>query len=79
MKERKAIHSTTNKTIIKHLRTTKKFIKNHPEILFIRADKGNTTVVLNKNEYIKNMEIILNDNTTYKIINKDQKTNRRLT
>jgi len=30
---------------------TKKFVKNNLNILFTRADKGNTVVALNRNEY----------------------------
>jgi len=44
---------------------TNRFVKDNPNILFTRADKGNTVVALNKNVYIKNMENCLSDSDTY--------------
>jgi len=43
------------------LKLTKRFIKNHPYIIFTRADKGNITVALVKTEYITRMEDMLHD------------------
>jgi len=43
----------------------KLFIKKHSSIIFTRADKGNITVALDKNEYITKMEDILHDQDTY--------------
>jgi len=34
-------------------------------VIFTRADKGNTTVALNKDVYIKNIEELLSDRNTY--------------
>jgi len=45
----------------KWLDSTKHFIKDHPHILFINADKGNITVTLDINEYINKMEQLLLD------------------
>ncbi|KYQ51610.1 hypothetical protein ALC60_09284 [Trachymyrmex zeteki] len=36
-----------------------------------KADKGNVTVALNKDNYIEKMEEIVSDNNTYEVINKD--------
>jgi len=47
---------------------TKRFIKNNPNILFTRADKGNTVVALDKNDYVKNMEDCLSDSDTYTVL-----------
>jgi len=44
---------------------TKKFIRHNPEVIFTRADKGNTTVALGRLEYINKMEINLSDSNTY--------------
>jgi len=41
--------------------TTVKFCKNNPNLIFTRADKGNVTVAMNKDEYLKKMEIMLQD------------------
>lgn len=54
---------------------TKKFLRKHPDILFIRADKGNVTVVMNKKDYMTKMEKLLSDKNTYKIDKKDPRKN----
>jgi len=51
--------------IIDAVSITKKFVKDNPNILFTRADKDNTVVALDKNEYINNMETCLSDSDTY--------------
>jgi len=53
------------------LQVTKKFTKSHPNILFTRADKGNTTVALNKNKYCSQMETMLHDKDTYEVVKND--------
>jgi len=50
---------------------TYKFIKNNPNVIFTRADKGNITVALNKVDYINRIEDLLGDNETYEIVKKD--------
>ena len=47
------------------------FISENPEILITRADKGNTTVIMNRESYRRKMYEILNDQSTYILINKD--------
>ncbi|EFN72061.1 hypothetical protein EAG_00118, partial [Camponotus floridanus] len=42
----------------------------NPDILFTRADKGNITVALNKDDYLSNMSVLLADENTYKVVNK---------
>jgi len=44
---------------------TKKFIKDNPDILFTRADKGNTVVTLDRVDYLNKMEAYLSDSDTY--------------
>jgi len=51
--------------ILDAVSSTKKFLKDNPNILFTKADKGNIVVALDKNEYIKNMETCLLDSDTY--------------
>ncbi|KYN20065.1 hypothetical protein ALC57_07591 [Trachymyrmex cornetzi] len=60
-----------NVIIKKGMKDLIKFINNHPDILITRADKGNTTVVLNRNDYNSKMYEILNDNNTYINVTKD--------
>jgi len=55
-------------TLITATQTTKKFIKNNPEVLFTRADKGNTVVALDRTDYISKMENSLSDTNTYTVI-----------
>jgi len=72
----KARHKDTKDIqILELLQKTKKFVKNNPNVIFTRADKGNVTVALDKNDYYIKIEEILKDTETYTIISKDP-TNR---
>ncbi|KYN10994.1 hypothetical protein ALC57_16846 [Trachymyrmex cornetzi] len=53
---------------------TKTFIDSHPELLFTRADKGNSTVIMNVSDYKEKMNELLSDINTYIKINKDPTT-----
>ncbi|XP_057325921.1 uncharacterized protein LOC130667978 [Microplitis mediator] len=53
------------------IRVTSKFIKENPEIIFLKADKGNVTVVVDREFYISKMMILLNDTYTYRPIQCD--------
>lgn len=44
-------------------------MKNNPDIIFTRADKGNITVAIQKNDYINKINDMLCDKDTYSIIN----------
>jgi len=57
--------------IIYWLSCTKIFTKNNPNILFTRADKGNVTVILQKNDYTNRIENMLSEDNTYISLNKD--------
>jgi len=62
------IDRSRNETEIKLIaasKTTRRFIKNNPDVLFTRADKGNTVVALDRIEYISRMENCLSDTNTY--------------
>lgn len=50
---------------------TKSFLKNHPDILVLKADKGNVTVIMDKQNYIEKCLEQLNDTKYYQRINKD--------
>jgi len=65
------VHNTHIDSINKWVGMTRTFIKDNPNILFTRADKGNTTVVLDKDEYTHKMEAMLSDSDTYTKISKD--------
>jgi len=57
--------------LLKLAEDTKRFIKSHPNIIFTRADKNNVTDALNKDFYINQINEMLQDETTYTIMNKD--------
>ena len=42
-----------------------KELRNHPDIVVLKADKGNVTVVMNKQAYDNQILDMLNDTTTY--------------
>lgn len=49
---------------------TRIFLKNNPNVIILRADKGNVTVAINRSDYEIKMSEILNDNNTYKEVSK---------
>jgi len=58
-------------SILSAVSATKMFIKNNPSILFTRADKGNSVVALDKEEYIQKMETNLSDLNTYTLLKRN--------
>jgi len=66
--------NTTTELLTSLTNSTKNFCQKNPEIIFTRADKGNITVALNKNDYFKKMEVLLGDTNTYTLIKKDPST-----
>ncbi|XP_011868003.1 PREDICTED: uncharacterized protein LOC105562081, partial [Vollenhovia emeryi] len=57
--------------LVTWLNATKQFVKDHPEILFTRADKGNITVAMKVSDYHIKMDELLSDTDTYITIKKD--------
>lgn len=61
---------------------SKHFLKEHPELIITRSDKGNVTVIMNKTQYKEKSLEILNDENSYNILRRDptstlqQKANR---
>jgi len=53
------------------LNFTKKFVKNHSDIMFTKADKGNAIIVIERIDYYKEMEEMLSEKNTYDIVKKD--------
>jgi len=47
--------SDIDRKIMDSVLSTKKFIKDNPNIIFTRADKGNTVVALDRREYVRNI------------------------
>ena len=56
----------------KHLtHTTNTFLRENPNLILTRADKGNVTVAMDRDNYIQKMEELLQDRNTYNVIIKD--------
>lgn len=49
----------------------RKFLRDNPEILILKSDKGNVTTAMFKNDYITLSNNLLNDEKYYKIIDHD--------
>lgn len=58
-----------------HFIKAKKFLKSHPNIFITRSDKGNVSVIMDKNEYKNKMNSLLNETNVYQKIDYDP-TNR---
>lgn len=70
------VRKTTMDTILqKPVEETKQFIEENSELVIVNADKGNVTVLMEKAEYSKKLETLLNDDKTYKKLDLDP-TNR---
>jgi len=67
----KTQQNSTSERIKSLINYTKQFCQNNPKVIFTRADKGNITVALNRDSYIKKMEEALGDTNTYAIVKVD--------
>src|SRR5580765_2372334 len=63
--------ATTNKTLFRAAHTTSKFMAENTNIIFTKADKGNVTVALDREDYLNKMRTLLSDNDTYTVVKKD--------
>lgn len=59
------------KLIRKYFYETMSFLKENDNLMVSYADKGNITVVIDKNVYLDKINDLLNDKNTYEIVNKD--------
>lgn len=50
---------------------THRFLKQNPEIIILKADKGNVTVAMDKSEYLEKSYQLLSDTNTYIQLNND--------
>ncbi|XP_011859448.1 PREDICTED: uncharacterized protein LOC105556944 [Vollenhovia emeryi] len=57
--------------ILNQFTACKKYLYNNNDILVTKADKGQVTVIMNRQDYINNMTFLLSDKSTYKIIKND--------
>lgn len=70
-KQMRTRYSTKERFLKEQLQETKTYLKDNDDILVVNADKGNTTVIITKEEYHQKMMSHLNDRTTYEVLNKD--------
>lgn len=63
-----------DKFMLDKVNTTKNFLRNNGNLLILNADKGNSTVAMNKCDYVSRMNNIVGDVTTYKLVNRDPTT-----
>jgi len=52
-------------------KTSRLFLKNNPDLVLTKADKGNLTVALNRSKYINNINIMLQEKHTYTLVKKN--------
>ncbi|XP_058827706.1 uncharacterized protein LOC131687636 [Topomyia yanbarensis] len=50
---------------------TRIFFKQHPEVLVLQSDKGNKTVIMDKEDYTMKMKILIGDEQTYEKVGRD--------
>ncbi|CAD6225722.1 GSCOCG00011855001-RA-CDS, partial [Cotesia congregata] len=50
---------------------TKKFLKENSDLVVSKSDKGNSTVIMFKEEYEREMGVLINDRTTYQPLHRD--------
>ena len=58
----------------KEIKEAKNFIKNNPDIIFTKADKGNVTVALTRTDYNTKVKNLLDDVSTYEVRANDTTT-----
>lgn len=50
---------------------SQRFLKLNPDLLVLQSDKGNVTVAMKRDDYVRLSEDLLNDEKYYKVLNKD--------
>lgn len=55
---------------------TNNFLKDNHNLIITRADKGNITVALDKDKYIRDIEELLKDERTYIVVNRNPLINK---
>ena len=70
LRQRRA-HTALQNEMTQDIKTTQIFLKNNPNILITKADKGNTTVALYKTKNVNEIKTMLSDSITYTPLKKD--------
>ena len=68
---KRIIKTKLNNNITSKDIATLKALSSNKNIVFLKPDKGNGVVIINKSEYIEKMNNILSDNTKFKGIDRD--------
>lgn len=55
--------------LFRDIKNAKSFLKNNPQLLLVKADKGNTSVLMFKQDYKDKMLELINDEQTYTCLN----------
>ena len=57
-----------NNVLCKNMCKTLKTLKNDPNIVVLKAGKGNSIVILNKSDYASKMNTILDDSSKFRLL-----------
>ncbi|XP_011869804.1 PREDICTED: uncharacterized protein LOC105563102, partial [Vollenhovia emeryi] len=63
--------NTIDKFLLSQFSSCNRFLRDNEDVFVTRADKGQVTVVMNRDSYTEKMLDLLNDNNTYKSITRD--------
>ena len=50
---------------LKEIKEAEKFVKDNPDVIFTKADKGHVTVAMKRDEYDNKVNELLQDRDTY--------------
>ncbi|BES90909.1 ankyrin 2,3 unc44 [Nesidiocoris tenuis] len=48
------------------VKAAKVFLRDNPEVILVRSDKGKTSVLMSRNEYNEKIDVLLNDDSVYR-------------
>lgn len=61
----------TDRFIIDEFKKCQTFLRDHTDVFVTKADKGQITVIMDKNDYVNRMNKLLDEPLTYRKLNKD--------
>ncbi|XP_067628785.1 uncharacterized protein [Eurosta solidaginis] len=68
---KKPKNSARDKFVLDTLHSAKTFLKNNKDLLVLNADKGNVTVLMDKSDYEKKLQLLVNDISAYRVLKRD--------
>lgn len=66
-----SIMSDLEINLLRRYHETKTFIRDNPDIILTKADKGNITVAVEQDVYVSKVKDILKDTSTYTVVSKN--------